>query len=75
MGRFFSLLVLIVTLASFKGSEKTNYKTIEHSSFARGEYLEYKVNFGFFNIGEAKMIIDDKFYRINNRECYKVPDV
>ncbi|MEM9859241.1 MAG: DUF3108 domain-containing protein [Bacteroidota bacterium] len=63
---------MIITLASFKGSEKANYKTIEYSSFARGEYLEYKVNFGFFNIGEAKMIIDDKFYRINNRECYKV---
>ena len=72
MSRVFSSIILVLLLASFTGSEDSVYTPIKYKSFARGERLEYKVNFGFFNIGEAEMIIDDKFYKVNGRECYKV---
>ena len=72
MSRVLSSIILVLLLASFIGGEDSVYTPIKYKSFARGERLEYKVNFGFFNIGEAEMIIDDKFYRVNGRECYKV---
>ncbi|MEM6525980.1 MAG: DUF3108 domain-containing protein [Bacteroidota bacterium] len=71
MGRFIRFFLVFMILASFKGGEDV-YKPVKYNAFERGEMLEYKVSFGIFNIGEAQMTIDDKFYRINNRECYKV---
>lgn len=72
MSRVLSAVLLVVILSGFSGSEDTIYTPIKYNSFERGERLEYKVNFGFFTIGQAKMVIDDKFYRINGRDCYKV---
>ncbi|MEM1408921.1 MAG: DUF3108 domain-containing protein [Bacteroidota bacterium] len=74
MNRFIKYILLFFTITVFfgAGSEEPIYVPVEYNSFARGEKLEYKVNFGIFTIGEAQMIIDDKFYRINSRECYKV---
>ena len=44
---------------------------IEGKSFTRGEMLKYQVSFGIFSVGEAKMEILDKTYKINGRSCYK----
>ncbi|TRX50676.1 DUF3108 domain-containing protein [Fulvivirga sp. M361] len=72
MAKLFYSLLLLVTLASFTVSDDSIYKSIPYKSFARGEKLEYKISFGIFNIGEAEMLIDNKFYKVNHRDCYKV---
>ncbi|MEM7108514.1 MAG: DUF3108 domain-containing protein [Bacteroidota bacterium] len=71
MSRFVKYFALFLLLVAFKSSEDI-YEPLTYNAFERGEKLEYKVNFGIFTIGEAEMTIDDNFYRINNRECYKV---
>ena len=48
------------------------YVEIRQRSFQAGETLTYKVMFGWFAVGKAKMKIQDKYYRINHRDCYKV---
>ncbi len=65
-------ILLLLPLTAFTVSDSPIYTPLEYNSFARGEELNYKVNFGIFSIGQAQMVIDDKFYRINHRECYKV---
>ena len=49
-----------------------NYITVPQESFTRGEVLEYKVNFGIITVGKGLMKINEKLYRINHRDCYKV---
>ena len=72
MAKLFYSIILMLLLMAFTVSDNPVYKSLSYKSFARGEKLEYKVSYGIFNIGEAQMLIDDKFYRINHRECYKV---
>lgn len=66
------LPLLLILCSAFVTSDDTKYQAIVHDSFQRGERLEFSVKFGMFSIGEAEMVIDDKFYRINHRDCYKI---
>ncbi len=72
MKRVVLFVFVALILSAFMRGDKPIYKNINYDNFGRGEKLEYKVNFGFFTVGNAQMIIDDKFYKINHRDCYKV---
>jgi len=73
MVRFISILTLFFTLSAFITSDvDAVYEDLDYNSFSRGEKLTYKMNFGIFTIGKGEMIISDKLYRINKRECYKI---
>ena len=39
--------------------------------YGLGEYIAYRVHYGFINAGEAKMQVDDKLYVINNKVCHR----
>lgn len=65
-------LTWIVFSAFLNGDSDTVYHKVDYDSFTKGEKLEYKLNFGIFTIGRGEMIISDKFYRINGRDCYKI---
>lgn len=45
---------------------------MKHQTFSKGEQLEYKLHFGIFNIGKARMEIHDEVYMINKRPSYKM---
>ncbi len=68
----FIFVIMLLVLTAFSSGDEKEYKAIEYDNFGRGERLEFNVNFGIFQVGEAEMIIDNKFYRINHRECYKI---
>lgn len=73
MKNFVLLFVIVIFLSSFtNGDDSTVYEVVPHESFVKGERLDYKVTFGVFSIGSAKMVIQDNYYRINHRDCYKV---
>jgi len=72
MKRIILLAFAGLLFSAFMPGDEVIYKDIEYDTFGRGEQLDYKVNFGIFTVGNAQMIIDDKFYKINHRECYKV---
>lgn len=72
MKKFIYLSVITLLSSAFITKEEPDYVAISHDNFKKGEKLEFNVNFGIFSIGEAEMIIDDKSYKINHRDCYKV---
>ena len=72
MKKLFQSIGLFLPLLAFTPGDSSIYTPIQYNSFARGEHLDYKVSFGIFSIGEAQMVIDNKFYKVNHRDCYKV---
>ncbi|MBV6647836.1 MAG: DUF3108 domain-containing protein, partial [Cyclobacteriaceae bacterium] len=40
--------------------------------FKEGEKLEFKLNYGWFTVGKATMVTDDRLYRLDEKDCYKV---
>ncbi|HNP16792.1 MAG TPA: DUF3108 domain-containing protein [Fulvivirga sp.] len=72
MKKLIILPFLALIISAFTADDQVQYQNVDYDSFGRGEKLEFKINFGIFPIGEAEMIIDDKFYKINHRKCYKV---
>jgi hypothetical protein len=72
MKKLLLLPFILLMLSAFTADNEVEYQNIEYDSFGKGEELAFKINFGIFPIGEAEMIIDSKFYKINHRKCYKV---
>lgn len=69
-----SALIVVVVTTGFVAFRQTTipYMVERPTSFGKGEELEYKVNFGFFNVGKAVTRIDKKVYNINSQACYKI---
>jgi hypothetical protein len=65
-----TLLGLILTTCSFVVSD--NYRYLPNHAFKAGEYFEYKVKYGFLNVGEASVEVSPQIYSVNNRPCYRV---
>lgn len=72
MKKFFSLSFIIIFLSSFTAGDEETYSFVPNESFYKGERLTYRVNFGIFTIGKGKMIIQDRLYQMNRRNCYKI---
>jgi hypothetical protein len=64
--------IFFLASAFILGDERFIYQPVKQSSISRGEILEYKINFGIFSIGKADMHIYPDWFRVNNRNCYKV---
>jgi hypothetical protein len=45
---------------------------IRNNSFERGEEVHFKMTYGFFTIGKGHTVIAPSYYKINNRDCFKV---
>ncbi len=51
---------------------RDSYRRVVNESFTAGEVLEYRVHYGFLNIGEGVIEVSPTLYKINDRICYKV---
>lgn len=47
-------------------------RVIKQNSFGTGEYLEYKVHYGFISAAEAVVKVDNNVQFVNKRPCFKV---
>lgn len=65
-------LLLLLLLASFFDNRREIYKAVKNESFGKGELLEYKMNYGIFTVGKGTTRIDSEYFKINNRDCFKV---
>lgn len=65
-------LTIVLFLSGFILVQKIPYPPIKNESFARGEVLQYKMNYGFFTIGKGSAQIYPQYYKMNNRDCFKV---
>ncbi len=68
----FGLLLLMVLTGFGDGKRDDVYMPVKNESFSRGETLEFKMTYGIFTVGRGLANIDPEYYRINDRDCYKV---
>jgi hypothetical protein len=67
----FSFL-LFVLLTAFTDEGNDIYPQVKNESFSRGEVLSFKMTYGIFTVGKGSAQIHPKYYKLNNRECFKV---
>lgn len=65
-------VALILLLSAFTMPGDSEFVTLKNTSFGKGEVLTYRVNFGFFTVGKASTVIDNKVFMMNGRPSYKV---
>lgn len=71
MKRLIFGFVLLGLLTAFTSDQET-YPRVKNDSFTKGEILNYKMSYGIFTIGRGTTRIDNKYFKINNRDCFKV---
>lgn len=72
MKRFLSGIVLFITLTSFTVGKNDIYPLMRNESFRKGEVLHFKMTYGIFTVGRGSAEIQPQYYRLNNRDCFKV---
>ena len=72
MKKFIILLTGFVFVVAFNFSQRNTLEVHNHKNFAVGEQIEFKINYGVFTVGKAKMKIHKTIHNINYRGCYKV---
>jgi hypothetical protein len=66
---WFCILIILITCGFIAPD---TYRHVRHESFTAGELLEYRVHYGFINIGEGSVEVSPTLVRVNNRVCFKV---
>jgi len=61
---------LLLLLSGFIRDEV--YPPIKNESFTRGETINFKMTYGFFTVGKGSAQVHPNYYRINDRDCFKV---
>ncbi len=72
MRRITFSLFLIAVLSGFIAEEEDIYPPVKNVSFARGEVIDFKMTYGWITVGKGSVNIHPKYYRINNRDCFKI---
>jgi len=65
-------LFLGAILSGFLVEDEAIYPPVKNVSFTRGEVINFKMTYGFFTVGKGSVNIHPRYYRINNRECFKI---
>lgn len=71
MLRLFTIVSIVMTLASFKG-DSNGYRVLRNESFGSGETMRYRAFLGFITAGKGTMQIQNRLETINNRKCFKI---
>ncbi|HYG04210.1 MAG TPA: DUF3108 domain-containing protein [Chryseosolibacter sp.] len=72
MRRLLSAIILFVTLTAFTVGRNDVYPLLRNESFQKGEVLEFKMTYGIFTVGKGSAQIHPTYYKLNNRDCFKV---
>ncbi len=72
----FRIVFLIITCAIcfgfVVGYKKPTNQSLQNNTFSPGEKLIYRVHYGFLNAGRAELEIHNKFYKVEDKVCYKI---
>lgn len=63
---------IVALLSGFVAEQNDTYPPIKNQSFKRGEVIEFKMTYGIFTVGKGSVNIHPKYFRINNRDCFKI---
>jgi hypothetical protein len=72
MRKVFSGLVLVIVLAGFTTRKNDVYPPVRNNSFWKGEVLSFKMTYGIFTVGRGSASIHPNYFKLNNRDCFKV---
>lgn len=72
MKRLWIAVILGFVFSGFTSERKEIYPVVKNDSFSKGELLEYKMSYGIFTVGKGSTRIDKQYYKINNRDCFKI---
>jgi hypothetical protein len=72
MKRLIYGLLFSFVLSAFSSARVDIYPLVKNDSFSKGELLEYKMSYGIFTVGKGSTRIDKQYYKINNRDCFKI---
>lgn len=68
----FGFCVVFGLSAFTADSRQEVYPRVKNDSFTKGEVLDYRMSYGIFTVGRGSTRIDTKYFKINNRDCFKV---
>ena len=63
---------LLAILSGFIKEDSDIYPPMKNESFCRGEVISFKMTYGIFTVGKGSVNIHPKYYKINNRDCFKI---
>jgi hypothetical protein len=72
MRKLFFGLIFFVLLAGFASEQVEIYPPVKNKSFQKGEVIKFKMTFGIFTVGKGSAEIQPNYFKVNNRDCYKV---
>jgi len=72
MRKLFFAVFCVLGLSGFVFEQKDTFPAVKNDSFRRGEVIHFKMTYGFFTVGKGSAHIAPTYYKINNRDCFKV---
>ncbi|MBL7856519.1 MAG: DUF3108 domain-containing protein [Cyclobacteriaceae bacterium] len=63
---------VLLLLAGFISEQGTIYPAVKNESFKKGEVIHFKMTYGIFTVGKGSAQIHPKYFKMNNRDCFKV---
>jgi hypothetical protein len=70
--KLLSVLSVCFLLVGFTGERNDFYPAVKNESFKRGEVLHFKMTYGIFTVGRGTANIHPDYFKLNNRDCFKV---
>lgn len=65
-------VVIVGLLAGFSSDRVDIFPVVRNDSFRKGEIIKFKMTYGMFTVGKGSAQIQPNFFKVNNRDCYKV---
>ncbi len=66
------VITLLIVLSGFTIDRQEIYPVLKNESFSRGEVIRFKMTYGFITVGKGSVSIQPEYYRVNDRDCFKV---
>jgi hypothetical protein len=68
----FGLFIVSLFSGFVSQDERDLFTPVKNQSFTRGEEIHFKMTYGMFTVGKGSAKIHPEYFKINDRDCFKV---
>jgi hypothetical protein len=68
----FGLFIVSLFSGFVSQDERDLFIPVKNQSFTRGEEIHFKMTYGMFTVGKGSAKIHPEYFKINDRDCFKV---
>jgi hypothetical protein len=68
----FGLFIVSLFSGFVSQDERDLFTPVKNQSFTRGEEIHFKMTYGMFTVGKRSAKIHPEYFKINDRDCFKV---